>query len=415
MSRWTSEIYGQICISTTYQRAKGCGRVRGLADSSLGSESLESIEVLVVNTLLDEDARARRAGLARVEPDAPGSPGCCLLDVGRVENDHGRLAAELESDLLEVGLGGGDGDLATGSNRASERDLVNVGVARDGLACNGTETGNGVDDTSGNASLLDEVAHHERSKRGELGGLHDHGAACSEGGTDLPRPHNQRVVPWDDLAAHANRLVESVSQLVAAKVVDRLAGDLVGHASIVAQASRSGHDVNVPGCQLGHSPQLTEQCAHPCQSRDCGQYVLHVACVPLNSGNLVSVAVEERGKLVQDCKSGRSSTIPTSTALRSWHLLPGALEGSARSLDSSVDILLAGLGDGDKGLAGRWVDSLKGLARKRLDPLVVAGRQHLASSQPAYMKRPVGTSTWPRLGTSIFAWVGMVQCSVGVA
>lgn len=70
-------------------------------------------------------------------------------------------------------------------------------MPRDGLAGNGAEAGNSVDDTGGDAGLLDEVADVERREGGELGGLHDDGAAGGERGADLPRPHDERVVPGD--------------------------------------------------------------------------------------------------------------------------------------------------------------------------------------------------------------------------
>jgi hypothetical protein len=70
-------------------------------------------------------------------------------------------------------------------------------VSGDGVAGRGSETGDSVDDTCRETGLLDEVAHVQGGERGELGWLHDDGASGRERGSDLPRPHHERVVPWD--------------------------------------------------------------------------------------------------------------------------------------------------------------------------------------------------------------------------
>ena len=59
-----------------------------------------------------------------------GSPVDGLLEVGVVEDDVRGLAAELESDRLQVGLGGGLHDLATNKCAACECDLLDVSPIR---------------------------------------------------------------------------------------------------------------------------------------------------------------------------------------------------------------------------------------------------------------------------------------------
>ena len=61
------------------------------------------------------------AVLAGVEVAGLGDGGGRRLDVGVVEDDDRRLAAELEVDPLEVGRGRA-GDLAAGPHRAGDRD-----------------------------------------------------------------------------------------------------------------------------------------------------------------------------------------------------------------------------------------------------------------------------------------------------
>ncbi len=60
------------------------------------------------------------------------SPVDCLVEVGVVEDDVGRLATELEGDVLQVALGGGLHNLATDQSTTSEGDLINLHVGGDG-------------------------------------------------------------------------------------------------------------------------------------------------------------------------------------------------------------------------------------------------------------------------------------------
>ena len=126
-----------------------------------------------------------------------------LLDVAGVENDVRALATELEGDLLQVGRRGGLHDGAAHGGGAGEGDLVDVHVGGDGGASDLAEAGDDVEDTSGEAGLLDEVGKDKGGQRGLLGSLHDDGVAGGQGGADLPGEHEDGEVPGDDLAADA--------------------------------------------------------------------------------------------------------------------------------------------------------------------------------------------------------------------
>ena len=118
--------------------------------------------------------------LTRVEKDAERGPVGGLLEVGTREYDDGTLSAQLERDFFQVALGGGLHDLAPRQDAPRERDLVNVHVARDRAAGGGAETGHEVEDAGGVASFGDEVAEVQGRKRGQLGRLHDDGAAAAD-------------------------------------------------------------------------------------------------------------------------------------------------------------------------------------------------------------------------------------------
>ena len=87
------------------------------------------LDELVVDLLVHEDARARRADLAAVGEDAEHRVRDRAVDVDVVEDDVRRLAAELERDRLQVGDRVAR-DLLPGRRLAGEGDLVDVGVRR---------------------------------------------------------------------------------------------------------------------------------------------------------------------------------------------------------------------------------------------------------------------------------------------
>ena len=82
---------------------------------------------VVEDLLLDVQARAGVAALAVVEEDRVGRARDRRLQVGVGVDDVGRLAAELQADLLQVAGGRLDDQLAD-LGRAGERDLVDVVV-----------------------------------------------------------------------------------------------------------------------------------------------------------------------------------------------------------------------------------------------------------------------------------------------
>ena len=60
-------------------------------------------------------------------------PSMALVEIGVVEDDVGRLAAELEAEAL-AGAGGGGADDLADLGRAGEGDLVDIGMVDDGGA-----------------------------------------------------------------------------------------------------------------------------------------------------------------------------------------------------------------------------------------------------------------------------------------
>ena len=93
----------------------------------------ERVDDGVVVGARGEDPGLRDAGLAGVHQRGEPQPRHGRGQVGVVEHDRGRLAAELERDPLEL-LAADRGDLAAGRGRAGERDLVDARVRDQVLA-----------------------------------------------------------------------------------------------------------------------------------------------------------------------------------------------------------------------------------------------------------------------------------------
>ena len=130
--------------------------------------------------------------------------------------------------------------------RAGEGDLVDVVVVdqrRAGLAV----AGDHVQHALGQARLERQLAEAQRRERRLLGRLEHDRAAGRQRRRDLPRRHQQREVPGDDLPAHADRLLARVAVHVRLGDRQRLAGDLGRPAGEVAQVLGGERHVHAPG------------------------------------------------------------------------------------------------------------------------------------------------------------------------
>ena len=146
-----------------------------------------------------------RAALARVRADAADA-GERARQVGVVEHDRRRLAAELEEHLLHR-AGGARHDAPAGRGRAGERDQVDARVGREHLAEHvvgpaTTFTTPGGMSVSSAISRPSIVARPRRVGRG----LQHDGAAGGERGPELAEVQVEREVPRRDRADDAGRL-----------------------------------------------------------------------------------------------------------------------------------------------------------------------------------------------------------------
>lgn len=175
-----------------------------------------------------------------------------------------------------------------------------------------------------------------------FGSLDNNSVTSGNGGANLPCPHEQWEVPWDDLSADTNlcTLVRWIlgdfrggeTYGLLADVVEGIGGgvnnlalDLVGPTTIVSQATSASSDIDV----LGH--------------------VVGLAVVQsLNSSQEFSILLEELSKLDKEL----------ATVL--WGLFPPwSIESFAGGSNSDVDVLLRGLLNSANDLLGGRVDDVE--------------------------------------------------------
>ena len=99
--------------------------------------------------------------------------------------------------------------------------------------------------TPGGSSSASKISRqHQRRQRRLLGRLEHRRAAAASAGRQLPRRHQQRVVPGDDLPDHADGLAQHQRQGVVGDR-QRLAVDLAGEPAVVLEAVRGVGDVEL--------------------------------------------------------------------------------------------------------------------------------------------------------------------------
>lgn len=128
-----------------------------------------------------------------------------VLEIGIVKDDVGSLTTELESDLLQVGVGGLLENFLADTGGSGESDLVDLGRGGEGVTDRGSVTDDDVDDTSGDAGLLEELGHVQGCERGELGRLDDDGVSGGESGGNLPREHVQGLESQSGISMPSRR------------------------------------------------------------------------------------------------------------------------------------------------------------------------------------------------------------------
>src|SRR5919112_4013445 len=158
---------------------------------------------VVVDAGVGEYAGGRGAVLARVEVAGTSDLLGRRLDIGVVEDDDRRLAAELQVYPLEVG-GGGLRDLHAGPYGTGDRHHLWRGVLDQHPSCVPVAAEH-VEDAIGE-EFRGDLGHHHSGDGSSVGRLDHDGVARGDGRGELPDRHHHRVVPRGYLADDANGL-----------------------------------------------------------------------------------------------------------------------------------------------------------------------------------------------------------------
>ena len=113
---------------------------------------------------MDDEPRARVAGLAAVVEDPPADRRGGRLEVADVgEDDLRALAAELERDRLDVRVADRPQERLADLGRAGEGDLVDAGMAGQRVADDRARAGDDVEDAVREAGLGGQLGQAERA------------------------------------------------------------------------------------------------------------------------------------------------------------------------------------------------------------------------------------------------------------
>jgi len=204
------------------------------ADDDLAAGDREPGQQRFRELSLDEEARPGAAHLALAGEDPKHRELERHVGVGVGKHDVWAFAAEFECDLFQVPRGR-DHDLAPGHAAAGEGDFIDVLVrgqrGADGIARAEDEAGG----AGREASLVDEFEEEFRAPRREFRGFQNAAVAGGEAGRELPRRHQEREIPRNDLAAHADRLAHGLADDVRIADLEGLAVRLGRQPRVVAE------------------------------------------------------------------------------------------------------------------------------------------------------------------------------------
>ena len=188
------------------QRAADGARVGGVAGRQLAQHLGRGLDRLVELAPGDEQPGGDGTALAGVGAHGEGGGGAGPPQVGVVQDDEGRLAPELQEDLLER-LGRRGHHRPAGGGGAGEADLVHPGVGGQQGADRVLGRRDDVDHTGRDVGLLgDQAAEHGGAPRRVGRRLEDHGVAGGQGRPQLGQVDLVGDVPRGDGPDHAGGL-----------------------------------------------------------------------------------------------------------------------------------------------------------------------------------------------------------------
>ena len=187
------------------QRALRDARLDAIAHLQLGHGSHQFFGKRVIHTVLHVQAVGAHASLARVAVFRGDGAFHGRIQVGVVEDDERRIAAQFQREFLDrrrALLG----QQAAHLRRARKRQLAHDGVRGHFAADVFRRTGDDAEHARRHARALGQHGQRQRGKRCCFGRFQDHRAAGGQGRADFARDHGGGEIPRRDGGAHADRL-----------------------------------------------------------------------------------------------------------------------------------------------------------------------------------------------------------------
>lgn len=244
-------------------------RTEWVTNDILLRPSLENLDKFVIYPFLNIDPGSSTAALAMVEKNTKVDPRDSVFNIRIVEDDIRALATKLQSDLFQIRASSRFHNLSANNGRPGESDLVNVHVGGEGSTSDLSEAGEDVDNTRWKTSFFDELSGVESTERSLFGGFENNDVAAGDGRADLPGPHEEGKVPWDDLrtdtdldrllsvsgscremVGRTNRFLLGVVECLRVRLNDS-AMDLVCPAAVISEAPGAHTDVD-----FGHAERF---------------------------------------------------------------------------------------------------------------------------------------------------------------
>ena len=150
--------------------------------------------------------------MSLIEVDAVDDSLDGLIERRVFEDDVRRLAAQLERQLL-LRAGRRSLNALAHFGRAGEGDLVDVRMG-DKRCTRTTRPGDDVHHARWQFRFLNDLREQQRSQRRRFRRFENDGVAGGKRRRDLPRRHQQRKVPRNDLAGHAKRRHVAIGKCV---------------------------------------------------------------------------------------------------------------------------------------------------------------------------------------------------------
>ena len=244
---------GRVEPDQRSERGLGQARVAGDERSRLARQRIDE---RVRDALVDDDALRRHANLALVHEGAEGGGLHGLAEIGVVEHDERRLAAEFEEDRLQM-TRRRLRDGATDPRRPREIDAPDGRMGDQGIddpRSVGRRIADDVDDTLAETGIAHRLADEVMHARTDFGRLQDGRVAAGERHRDRADAEDDGRVPRRDAENDADRLAHREGRQ--ARKIGRkdLPGDLRDGGGGLAQHARG--ERHVEPCPSGRRSGL---------------------------------------------------------------------------------------------------------------------------------------------------------------